>query len=120
MIILTNLTTQGVPSLRQGNPAVSDANTVGGGSRMTSGKKQDVMLVLWNGRSSTMGKPNWIRNCSDLARHFCTRVLDNHPACYELQVIFDRYDIPMSLKSRTKRQAGQVPIMYHITDETHI
>ena len=56
MIILTNPTTQGVPSLYQGNPAVSDANTGGGGSRMTSGKKQDVVLVLWNGRSSNNGE----------------------------------------------------------------
>ena len=53
----------------------------------------------------------------------CSRVL---PAKYEttkeVRLVFDRYDIATSLKeaTREKRQAGQDPIYYRITDATLI
>lgn len=39
-----------------------------------------------------------------------------------MRLIFDRYDLPLSLKAatRVKRQGGQAPVSYHITDTTHI
>ena len=38
-----------------------------------------------------------------------------------MRLIFDRYDLPMSLKTatRVKRQAGQDPVYYRISNSTH-
>ena len=43
-------------------------------------------------------------------------------ACDELRLIFDRYDIPLSLKmaTRARRQGQQPVIAYHITDSTNV
>ncbi|KAK3753092.1 hypothetical protein QZH41_010830, partial [Actinostola sp. cb2023] len=40
----------------------------------------------------------------------------------EIHLVFDRYDVPMSLKSatRVRRQGFQDPVYYRITDSTHI
>jgi hypothetical protein len=37
-------------------------------------------------------------------------------------VVFDRYDVTDSLKTftRQRRQGGQVPVAYHVTDSTNI
>ena len=39
-----------------------------------------------------------------------------------MRLIFDRYDLPFSLKAatRVRRQGSQAPVYYHITDTTHI
>ena len=40
----------------------------------------------------------------------------------EVHLIFDRYHLPLSLKSAKcdRRQRGQQPVFYHITDTTNI
>jgi len=40
----------------------------------------------------------------------------------ELHLVFDRYDVPLPLKSATRirRQGDQHPVYYRITDSTHI
>ena len=70
----------------------------------------------------SLDKPEWIKNCRDLAEHFTNRLLVKFNDLQELHIIFDRYDVPSSLKSatRVKRQRGHALIYYCITDSTHI
>ena len=70
----------------------------------------------------SLDKPEWIRNCAQLAEHFSNRVIQTHTGSNEVRLIFDRYDLPFSLKAatRVRRQGSQAPVHYHITDTTHI
>ncbi|CAH3164811.1 unnamed protein product, partial [Porites lobata] len=74
---------------------------------ITAGFK--VAIVDGMAEVQSLDKPEWIKNCRDLAEHFTNRLLV-------------KYDVPSSLKSatRVKRQGGHVPIYYRITDSTHI
>ncbi|CAH3017018.1 unnamed protein product [Porites evermanni] len=56
------------------------------------------------------------------SEHFSNRVMQTHTGNNEVRLIFDRYDLPFSLKaaSRVRRQGSQAPVYYHITDTTHI
>ena len=69
-----------------------------------------------------MGKPEWIKNCSQLAEHSISCVFQQYSNSSEVHLIFKRYDLPLSLKSakRDRRQGGQQPVFYHITDTTNI
>ena len=64
----------------------------------------------------------WIRSCAQLAEHFSNCVLQTHTVSNEVRLIFDRFDLPFSLKVATgvRRQGSQAPVYYHITDKTHI
>ena len=77
----------------------------------------DGMAVL-----QSLDKPARITKCVEHAEHFSVRILQKHSDCDELHLVFDRYDIPLSLKSatRARRQHDQEPVAYHITDSTHI
>ena len=70
----------------------------------------------------SLDKPEWIRDCSHLADHFISRIFEKYSDSEELRLIFDRYDLPSSLKegTRIKRQEGQTPVYYRITASTHI
>ena len=48
--------------------------------------------------------------------------MQTHTGSNEVRLIFDRYDLPFSLKAvtRVRRQGSQAPVYYHITDTTHI
>ena len=48
-----------------------------------------------------LSKPEWIKHCSDLADQFSDHILTKYNATeYEdVHLIFDRYDIPLSLKT---------------------
>ncbi|CAH3142523.1 unnamed protein product, partial [Porites lobata] len=87
---------------------------------ITAGFK--VAIVDGMAEVQSLDKPEWIKNCRDLAEHFTNRLLVKYNDLQELHIIFDRYDVPSSLKSatRVKRQGGHVPIYYRITDSTHI
>ena len=63
-----------------------------------------------------------ITTCADLAEHFTETILRKHRTCYELHLVFDRYDVPLSLKSatRVRRQGNEQPVFYRITDTTFI
>ena len=67
-------------------------------------------------------KPDWIRTCSHLADHFSSHILDKYREIDEIHIVFDRYDVPHSLKqaTRSRRQGTSTPIAYHITDTTNI
>lgn len=70
----------------------------------------------------SLDKAKWIRNCSHLADHFTIRIFEKYGDSKEICLIFDRYDLPSSLKegTRIKRQGGQNPVYYRITASTHI
>ena len=63
-----------------------------------------------------------VRNCSHLADHFVSRIFEKYGDSDEIRLIFDRYDIPASLKqaTRLKRQGQQDLIYYRITPSTLI
>ncbi|KAK3734787.1 hypothetical protein QZH41_007919 [Actinostola sp. cb2023] len=73
----------------------------------------DAMAVV-----QSMGKPTWVRTGRDLATHFLDIIDNRSKECSEVHVIFDRYDIPNSLKEGTRRyrQVGNRPMVYHISD----
>lgn len=87
---------------------------------ITAGFK--VAIVDGMAEVRSLDKPEWIKNCRDLAEHFTNRLLVKYNDLQELHIIFDRYDAPSSLKSETrvKREGDQASIYYHITDSTHI
>ena len=69
-----------------------------------------------------MGKPSWIKICSQWADHFIA-ILDRKTKEHsETHVVFDRYDIASSLKeaTRKRRQGGKPPTTYHVEDNTPI
>ncbi len=59
-----------------------------------------------------MGEPNWVRTCDDLAKHFCTQIKQRSSGYDEIHVVFDRYDLDVSLKAstRARRLGGSTPI----------
>ena len=81
-----------------------------------------VAIVVGMAEVQPLDKPEWIRNCAQLAEHFSNRVIQTHTGSNEVRLIFDRYDLPFSLKAatRVRRQGSQAPVYYHITDTTHI
>lgn len=57
----------------------------------------------------SLDKPAVITTCAHLAEHFSEQFLNKYGDSDELHLVFDRYDVPLSLKSATR-----------ITDSTHI
>ena len=70
----------------------------------------------------SLDKPEQIHNYSHLADHFICRICEKYEDSDEIRLIFDRYDIPASLKqaARQKRQGQQDVIYYRITPSTLI
>ena len=67
-----------------------------------------------------MGKPPSIKTCAQWADHF-TAVLESKAKDYdEIHLVFDRYDLPTSLKEATReRRQGTRPVTaYHVEDNT--
>ena len=81
-----------------------------------------VALVDAMAEVQSLDKPDFIKNCSQLADHFTNRILERYSQADEVRLIFDRYDVPMSLKTATRdrRQGSQPAVSYHITDTTNI
>ena len=71
---------------------------------------------------SKLGKPTWVRTGRDLANHLL-EIIDNRSKEFDkVHVIFDRYDLPNSLKESTRqfRQGSNRPMVYQISDEAVI
>ena len=64
-------------------------------------------------------KPNWIKTCKYLSAHFIAFIKGKYDKLY---ILFDRYDIPKSLKSATRHVwlGDSYPVAYHSTDTTNI
>ncbi len=53
-----------------------------------------------------MGKPTWVKTCAQWAEHFTT-TLDRKCSDYdEVHLVFDRYNLPTSLKEATRETSG--------------
>lgn len=70
----------------------------------------------------SMGKPTWVRTGRDLATHFLEIIDKRSQECDEVHIIFDRYDLPNSLKEGTRqfRQGCNRSVVYHISDDAVI
>ncbi|XP_032229946.2 uncharacterized protein LOC5505744 [Nematostella vectensis] len=86
------------------------------------GTRMKVSIVDGMAEVQALDKPSWIKNCSQLADHFLERVLYRYHGSDELQLVFHRYDVPLSLETATRvsRQGKEAPIYYKISDATHI
>ena len=83
-------------------------------------KKVDIVdsIVAWRCFNPLIG----ITKFFELADHFSVSILQKHCDCDELHLVFNRYDIPLSLETatRVRRQYDQEPVSYHVRDSTHI
>jgi len=63
------------------------------------------------------GRPSWVRNGRDLAGHFVEVIGAKSNGATEVHVVFDRYDVPNTLKEGTlqKRQGTNRAVVYNIT-----
>ena len=51
----------------------------------------------------SLDKPEQIHNYSHLANHFMCRICEKYEDSDEIRLIFDRYDIPASLKQAARQ-----------------
>jgi hypothetical protein len=90
----------------------------------TDSAELKVAIVDGMAEVQTLDKPVWVNQCSDIAKHFSDCILEKYnPDKYdEVHLVFDRYDVPQSLKTSTRerRQGGKPPVAYRITDTTNI
>ena len=70
----------------------------------------------------SLHKPAAITTCTHLTEHFTGHLLQKHCDGDEIRLVFNRYDVPRSLKSgtRVRRQGDQDPVYRRITDSTLI
>ena len=92
------------------------------GCRVAPSMQGKVSIVDGMAEFQSLDKPTWITTCSQLAEHYMNQLLRKCSESDEIHVVFDRYDVELSLKSatRVRRQGGQDPVYYWITDSTHI
>ena len=84
--------------------------------------RKKVVAVDGMAELQSLDKPAIIKTCAHLDEHFTEQVLKKNSDSDESHLVFDRYDIPFSIKSsnRVRRQGNQHPLYYRITDSTHI
>ena len=85
------------------------------------GESHSECLVLDGmGFVREIGKPVWVKTCADLALHFCNQLISIGSQYREVHVIFDRYDIPSSLKQAThdRRTGHPGKVRYLANDKT--
>ena len=95
-------------------------------TRQTSSPNAEVQfkVAIVDGMAEiqSLDKPEWIKTCKHLAEHFNNRLFSKYDENQEIRLIFDRCDVPSSLKSatRTRRQGLENPVYYRISDSSHI
>ena len=84
--------------------------------------QEKVSIVGGMAELQSLNKSAWITTCSQLAEHFTNKLFQKYSERDEIHLVFDRYDVPMSLKSATsvRRQGDLDSVYYKITDTTHI
>ena len=92
--------------------------------RVTGPNEDQMKVAIVDGMAEvqSLDKPEWTRKCAQLTENFSNCVMQTHTGSNEVRLIFDRYDLPFSLKAatRVRRQGSQAPVYCHITDTTHI
>ena len=96
--------------------------TVGNSETTTPVARKKVDIVDGMVEVQSLSKPNTVKTCADLAQHFTDIVFNKHLDCDELHLVFDRYDVPLSLKvaTRVRRQGLEQPVSYRISESIHI
>ena len=69
--------------------------------RVPGPKKDQMKVAIVDGMAEvqSLDKPEWIRNCAQLAEHFSNRVMQMHTRSNEVRLIFNRYDLPFFTQS---------------------
>ena len=69
-----------------------------------------------------MGKPTWIKTCANWADHFIATLESKVKEYEEIHLVFDRYDLPISLKvaMRQRRQGDRAATGYRVDDNTPV
>lgn len=85
-------------------------------------EEMSVSIIDAMAEVQSLDKPEWIKSCSHLANHFTCRIFEKYGDYDKIRPIFDRYDLPSSLKkaTRLKRQGNRDQIYYRIISTTHI
>ena len=83
--------------------------------------RKKVVIADGMAELQSLDKPTIITTCAHLAEHFTEQVLEKYSHSDELHLVFERYDISLSLQSatRVRRQGDQHPVYYRITDSIH-
>ena len=117
MSIITSL----IESNKSESAEEQDVNLMADGD-MTGEDGYHVALVDGMAEVQALSKPDCIKSCSQLDDFFCSHIQTKYRPMDEVRIIFDRYDVPQSLKqaTRSRRQGTQVPVAYHINDATNI
>ena len=70
----------------------------------------------------SLDKRATIQTYADLSQYLSDTILQKHEDCDELHLVFDRYDVLLSLKTatRVRRQGEEQPVSYRVSDTTHI
>lgn len=81
-----------------------------------------VAIVDGMAELQSLKKPDSIKDCLQLAEHFCDRIFTKYADYSEIRLIFDRYDVPVSLKeaTRRRRQGNTDAVHYKVTESTQI
>ena len=64
--------------------------------------RSKVVIVDGMAKLQSLDKPAAITTCAHLAGHFTEHLLQKHCDSEEIHLVFDRYDVPRSLKSSTR------------------
>lgn len=87
-----------------------------------SAVQHSVAIIDGMAEVQSLPKTKDIKTCEQLAILFVNRLENKYCSFSEVHVIFDRYDIPSSLKSATRdgRQGGKPSVAYRISDNMPI
>lgn len=55
-----------------------------------------------------MGKSPWFKTCAQWADHFTATLDSKYSDCDEVHLVYDRYDLPTSLKEATRERDARV------------
>ena len=82
--------------------------------------KKCVVIIDTMAAVQSMDKPSWIKTCKDLSAHFIAFIQKKMMNMMNYIILFDRHDIPKSLKSATRHLwlGDNYPVAYHSTDTT--
>ena len=69
--------------------------------RVASPNEDQVQVAIVDGMAEvqSLDKPEWIKNCTQLAEQFSNRVLQTYTGRNEVRLIVDRYDLPFFTQS---------------------
>ena len=76
---------------------------------------KSTSLTLWQ---SCLDKLDWEKNCAQIADHFVNAIEQTNGRLDEVPVIFDKYDLPISLKEATNREEARRPGQILLTSQT--